>query len=422
MLFDRVKVLTATLGTSNFTLGAAEEGYQTWAAAGATNGQLVRYIAVDGANWEVGEGVYNGTTIARTTIHGSSNAGSKIVLSGDTMLFSGLSVQDMDAKSDVGHVHTKAEISDFTEADYATAAQGASANTAFGWGDHSLGGYLTSVAWGDVTGKPTTFSPSAHTHSISNITGLQTALDGKATTAQGAKADSAVQPFEIANAGLWDTAYGWGNHASASYEAARTQVSGAEITAGTGTTIRSYAPADIKALIDTHAAGGGGGMTYSVINTTATATSGSGYICDTSVGAFTVTLPSSPSAGAIVVVSDANSNWGTANLTVARNGTTIEDAAEDLVCDVDDLLITLLYTGTTWQVHAEARSFDSATAVAWSDVTGKPTIPTVSDVAYDQDTWDGNTDAPSKNAVRDAIENMNAGTNNGAVFGLSLIL
>ena len=198
MLFDRVKVLTATLGTSNFTLGAAEEGYQTWAAAGATNGQLVRYIAIDGVDWEVGEGVYNGTTIARTTIHGSSNTGSKIVLSGDTVLFSGLSVQDMNAKSDVGHGHTKSEISDFTEADYATAAQGASANTAFGWGDHSSGGYLTTVAWGDVTGKPTTFSPSAHTHSIGNITGLQTALDGKATTAQGTLADSATQPGDLA--------------------------------------------------------------------------------------------------------------------------------------------------------------------------------------------------------------------------------
>lgn len=96
--------------------------------------------------------------------------------------------------------------------DAATAAQGGKADTAHGWGDHAAAGYLISVAWADVTGKPTfatvattgaysdltglpslfdgayssltgipsTFTPSAHTHTIANVTGLQTALDGKA--------------------------------------------------------------------------------------------------------------------------------------------------------------------------------------------------------------------------------------------------
>ena len=34
-------------------------------------------------------------------------------------------------------------------------------------------------AWADITGKPTTFAPSAHGHAISDTTGLQSALDGK---------------------------------------------------------------------------------------------------------------------------------------------------------------------------------------------------------------------------------------------------
>lgn len=38
------------------------------------------------------------------------------------------------------------------------------------------------VAWTDVTGKPTNFTPSEHTHAISEVTGLQTALDGKQPT------------------------------------------------------------------------------------------------------------------------------------------------------------------------------------------------------------------------------------------------
>lgn len=36
-----------------------------------------------------------------------------------------------------------------------------------------------SVAWNDITGKPSTFTPSAHSHVIADVTGLQTALDGK---------------------------------------------------------------------------------------------------------------------------------------------------------------------------------------------------------------------------------------------------
>jgi hypothetical protein len=38
---------------------------------------------------------------------------------------------------------------------------------------------LTNFTWANLSGKPATFAPSAHTHLISEITGLQTALDGK---------------------------------------------------------------------------------------------------------------------------------------------------------------------------------------------------------------------------------------------------
>ena len=39
-----------------------------------------------------------------------------------------------------------------------------------------------SVPWGGVTGKPSTFPPASHTHPISEVTDLQTALDSKAPT------------------------------------------------------------------------------------------------------------------------------------------------------------------------------------------------------------------------------------------------
>lgn len=40
-----------------------------------------------------------------------------------------------------------------------------------------IGGGSGSVAWGDVTGKPSTFPPATHTHVIADVTGLQAIID-----------------------------------------------------------------------------------------------------------------------------------------------------------------------------------------------------------------------------------------------------
>lgn len=61
-----------------------------------------------------------------------------------------------------------------------------------------------SHAVGDVAGLQAALDGKAaasHAHTIANITGLQASLDGKATSAQGAKADSATQPADL-SAGL----------------------------------------------------------------------------------------------------------------------------------------------------------------------------------------------------------------------------
>src|SRR5690606_16796268 len=62
-------------------------------------------------------------------------------------------------------------------------------------------------SWADVTGKPTTFAPSTHTHTIAQVTGLQAELD-KGTTA-----------------------FGWGDHAGLylNYRSLRVNVSADDI-------------------------------------------------------------------------------------------------------------------------------------------------------------------------------------------------
>jgi hypothetical protein len=79
-----------------------------------------------------------------------------------------------------------------------------------------------------------------------------------------------------------------------------------------------------------------------------TAASGEGYFCDTaSVGAFNLTLPSSPSAGDIVALADYANTFDTAAVTVQRNGSNIEGAAEDLVANVEGASTTLVYADAT---------------------------------------------------------------------------
>jgi len=95
-------------------------------------------------------------------------------------------------------------------------------------------------------------------------------------------------------------------------------------------------------------------ITYTDVKTGAyTAVSGQGVQTNTSGGAFAVTLPATPATGEQVVVTDANDTWATNNLTVIRNGSTIEGLAEDLTCDISGASVQLVYTGTTWQVYAQ---------------------------------------------------------------------
>jgi hypothetical protein len=96
-----------------------------------------------------------------------------------------------------------------------------------------------------------------------------------------------------------------------------------------------------------------GGLEYVVKTTNYTASDKQGVLTDTSGGAFTITLPPTPAAGAQVVVADAGGAWGTNNLTVARNGSTISGLAENLVCDISGAAVQLLYDGTTWGVYAQ---------------------------------------------------------------------
>ena len=95
-LGNRAKMSTSTTGTGTITLGSASTGYQTFANAGITNGQTVRYAIEDGSNFEIGSGTYtaSGTTLTRSVTE-SSNSDNAISLSGTANVFVTATVADL---------------------------------------------------------------------------------------------------------------------------------------------------------------------------------------------------------------------------------------------------------------------------------------------------------------------------------------
>ena len=87
-LANRAKVSTSTTGTGTITLGSAVAGFQTFADAGVSNGETVRYVIEDGIYWELGYGVYthSGTTLTRV-VSESSNSDNALTLTGNASVF-----------------------------------------------------------------------------------------------------------------------------------------------------------------------------------------------------------------------------------------------------------------------------------------------------------------------------------------------
>ena len=86
VLADRVKETTTTTGTGTVTLLGASTGFQSFSAIGNTNTTYYTIAGQTTSEWEVGIGTYtlSGTTLARTTVIASSNAGALVNFSAGT--------------------------------------------------------------------------------------------------------------------------------------------------------------------------------------------------------------------------------------------------------------------------------------------------------------------------------------------------
>jgi len=93
-----------------------------------------------------------------------------------------------------------------------------------------------------------------------------------------------------------------------------------------------------------------------------TAVSGEGYFVNTTSGTITVTLPSSPSAGAVIAIKDYANTFDTNNVTLGRNGSNIQGNAEDAKLTIEGIAATLIFVDATkgWLITDSAQASDVA--------------------------------------------------------------
>ena len=108
---DRVQETTTGTGTGAITLLGAVTQFQSFANAFGSSTRVVAYAIVGqtGTEWEVGKGVFNGTTgLTRDIVRSSSNAGALVNFSAGTKNVFVTATAAMMDNANIGFVLAKA--------------------------------------------------------------------------------------------------------------------------------------------------------------------------------------------------------------------------------------------------------------------------------------------------------------------------
>ena len=371
-LVNRAKMTTATTGTGTITLGSAVDGFQTFAAAGVSNGDTVRYCIEDGtSSFELGSGVYthSGTTLTRV-VSESSNSGNAINLSGDAIVFITAIAADLQPTTfttsvftatanqttfsvayTVGFVEVFLNGAKLSAADF-TATNGTSIVLASG---ATVGDTLDVVAYGTQTIANVYTQTQSDARYLQltggtltgDLTGTTATLTGQLTGSTGTFSGDVSIADKIVHSGDTNTAIRFPAVDTFSIETDGNE----RIRVGSSGQI-GIGGANYGTSGQVLTSGGSGGpitwstidesYTTNVITGNTSATKDNHYYLNGS--GITLTLPSSPTVGDEVRISEVAGN---VNCIIGRNGSNIMSSASDLTIDTAYLVLYLRYVNST---------------------------------------------------------------------------
>ena len=177
---DKTKLDGIATGANNYSHPTGDGNQHVPATGTTNNGKFLKSGAAAGsASWQTilagdvsglqdlldgKSGTGHGHDVATTTANGFMSSADKVKLNGVATNANNYSHPTGD-----GNLHVPAT----GTTNSGRVLKAGSTAGSLSWG---------LIDWAEVTGKPSSFTPSAHTHAIEDVTGLQSALDGKSNS------------------------------------------------------------------------------------------------------------------------------------------------------------------------------------------------------------------------------------------------
>lgn len=271
-------------------------------------------------------------------------------------------------------------------------------NNAFSWGDHSLAGYLTAI-------------PITYLQSGDNVSELINDAGYLTSFSETDPVFTASQAFNITAGDITNLSNLSG--VNTGDQTTIVGITGTKAQFNTAVTDGDFLfVGDITDTNDIDYINGstfvGGLLTLTGVGNAGTSISLDGRYLQSEVNDLTASVTWANVPDINITQSSVTQHQGALSITesqISDLGNYLEAADINTLAELNAILTDATLIDTTDSRLSDARNPLAHTHVV-ADITDFPTLPVISDVAYNSTTWNNNLDGASKNAIRDKIDAM----------------